>query len=287
MEAHLGLAERTGLDGFRLDTVKHVAMDFWVEHRERTRERLGDDFFLLGEVWGGDPGVLDPWFESDAMDAGFDFGFQGSTLAFVQGRGRPVAYNRYLEKRHRVRDGYHLSHYLSSHDVPTALHMLDGDHTRFRLAVLLQLTTSGIPVIYYGEEVGRRGGDWPDNRSDMPWGDLDVAPGRGLERDEDLRETYRRLIALRREHAALWRGDHAAVAAEADTMAFARTDPETGEVVVVAVNRATEPAVVDLDAPESWSDAVRDAWNERSVEIADGSMRIEVPALSAAILVEE
>src|SRR5207253_11001882 len=64
---------------------------------------LGADFFLLGEVWGGDGEVLDPWFEPDEIDAGFDFGFSGSVIAFLQGRGRTVAFNRYLEKRGKVR----------------------------------------------------------------------------------------------------------------------------------------------------------------------------------------
>ncbi|HEV2846517.1 MAG TPA: alpha-amylase family glycosyl hydrolase, partial [Thermoanaerobaculia bacterium] len=54
LEAHIALAGRVGLDGFRLDTVKHVTHDFWREHRRRTRERLGKDFFLIGEVWVGD-----------------------------------------------------------------------------------------------------------------------------------------------------------------------------------------------------------------------------------------
>jgi len=98
-EAHLGLAERTGLDGFRLDTVKHVDHRFWQEHRVRTRGRLGNDFFLLGEVWGGDAESLDPWFAPDEMDAGFDFGFQGSAIAWLQGRGRTVAFDRYLKGR--------------------------------------------------------------------------------------------------------------------------------------------------------------------------------------------
>ena len=42
-------------------------------------------------------------------------------------------------------------------------------------------------MIYYGEEVGRPGGDWPDNRSDMPWGDRKILPGAGKPRDEALR----------------------------------------------------------------------------------------------------
>ena len=126
MDAHLGLAARVGLDGFRLDTVKHVDHSFWQEHRRRTRDELGDGFFLVGEVWGGDAQSLDPWFSGDEMDAGFDFGFQGSVLAWVEGRGRTVAFDRYLKSRETVRDGHLLAHFLSSHDVPGALYQLQG-----------------------------------------------------------------------------------------------------------------------------------------------------------------
>ncbi len=206
MAAHLGLAKRVGLDGFRLDTVKHVDHPFWQEHRKRIREQIGEDFFLIGEVWGGDAQSLDPWFDGDEMDAGFDFSFQGSALGWVQGRGRTVAFDRYLKSREKVRAGHLLSPYLSSHDVPGALFQLDGDRELFRLAAFLELTAAGLPMIYYGEEVGRPGGDWPDNRSDMPWGNRRVQPGAGKPRDEALRADYKKLIAIRRAHKALSRG---------------------------------------------------------------------------------
>ena len=61
------------------------------------------------------------------MDAGFDFAFQGSALGWVQGRGRTVAFDRYLKSREKVRAGHLLSPYLSSHDVPGALFQLKGD----------------------------------------------------------------------------------------------------------------------------------------------------------------
>ncbi|MFY0581700.1 alpha-amylase family glycosyl hydrolase [Cystobacter fuscus] len=230
------------MDGFRLDTVKHVDHAFWREHRRRTREELGKDFFLLGEVWGGDRESLDPWFSGDELDAGFDFGFQGSALAWVQGRGRTVAFDAYLRSRHKVRKGYLLSHFLSSHDVPGALFQLAGDKARFRLAALLQLTTTGMPVIYYGEEVGRPGGDWPANRGDMPWGERRVGPGAGLPRDESLRQFYQKLVALRRAHPALSRGSHQGLATEGDVYTFVRHDPESGDAVVVAVNRGGKKA---------------------------------------------
>jgi glycosidase len=271
LDAQLGWAKRSGIDGFRLDTVKHVDHPFWQEHRKRTRAELGPDFFLLGEVWGGDAEVLDPWFEPDELDAGFDFSFQGSVLGFVQGRGRTVAFNRYLERRHKVRRGHLLAHFLSSHDVTGALYQLKGDLEHFRLAAALQLTTAGIPVIYYGEEVARPGGEWPDNRSDMPWGSRDLLPGAGLPRDEDLRRDYQKLIGIRRAHPALSRGDHAGISTEGDLYVFARRDPQSGDAVVVAINRGREAASASFAAPPEWRGAIVDLMDPSAPGLAAGA----------------
>lgn len=284
LEAHLALAERVGLDGFRLDTVKHVDHPFWREHRRQTRERLGEDFFLIGEVWGGDAASLDPWFAGDEMDAGFDFSFQGSVLGWLAGRGRTVAFDRYLQSRHRARAGFHLAHFLSSHDVAGALSQLGGDREAFRLAALLQLTTVGIPTIYYGEEVARAGGDWPDNRSDMPWGARDVRPGAGQPRDEALREDYRRLIEVRRSHRALQTGAHRLISAEGDLLIFARE--EGSDAVVVAVNRGAAAMRSAIERPSAWAGrAIEDAWRREVVAPAGTEvLEIEVPPRSARIL---
>src|SRR2546428_766773 len=161
LDVQIGWAKRSGIDGFRLDTVKHVDHPFWQEHRKRTRAELSPDFFLLGEVWGGDADVLDPWFGPDELDAGFDFSFQGSVLGFVQGRGRTVAFNRYLEKRQKVRRG----------------------------------------------------------------------------------------------HPALSRGDHAGLSTDGDLYVFARRDVQSGDAVVVAVNRGKEAASASIAAPPEWQSA--------------------------------
>lgn len=285
--AHIPLAKRVGLDGFRLDTVKHVDHPFWQEHRKRTREALGKDFFLIGEVWGGDAQSLDPWFASDEMDAGFEFAFQGSALGWVQGRGRTVAFDRYLKSREKVRAGHLLAPFLSSHDVPTALHILNGDTELFRLAVTLELTAAGIPVVYYGEEVGRRGGDWPDNRSDMPWGGRHVMPGAGKPRDEGLRTYYKQLIAIRRAHLALSRGLHTGLSTDGDLLVFAQRDAASGDAVVVAINRGAAPAAASFDAPAEWgARAVHDALNGGDLpRAADGKVQVTVEPKRARILV--
>jgi alpha-amylase len=279
-------ARRFGLDGFRLDTVKHVDHAFWQEHRRRLRAEVSPSFFLLGEVWGGDAQVLDPWFASDELDAGFDFGFQGSALGWVQGRGRTVAFARYLESRQKVRPGHLLAHFLSSHDVEGALSQLGGDVARFKLAAALQLAVSGLPVVFYGEEVGRDIGKWPSNRSDMPWGERAIRPGAGVRRDEALRTWYRRLLAARRAHPGLSHFVHRTLSAEGDLLVFLREDPARGDAVLVAVNRGDAPAEATVDRPVAWGvRAARDELGGGAAALGEGgTVRVTVPPRTAALL---
>jgi glycosidase len=284
--AQLPWAMRFGLDGFRLDTVKHVDHAFWKEHRRRL-QALRPGFFLLGEVWGGDAEVLDPWFAADELDAGIDFAFRGGAIAWLQGRGRTVAYARALEARGKVRSGHLMAHFLSSHDEEGALALLGGDVARFRQAAVLQLTVTGLPVIFYGEEVGRRIGKWPENRSDMPWGERAVKPGAGVARDEALRAFYQRLVAVRRGHVALTRGLHRTLATDGDLLVFLREDPASGDAVVVAVNRGDAPVTARLARPPGWgARKAADALGVSAVtDAGDGAVSVLVGPRGAAVLV--
>ena len=286
LDAQLGLAARTGLDGFRLDTVKHVEHEFWQRHRRESRARIGPDFYLLGEVWGGSAAVLDDYFENDELDAGFDFTFKGSCESYVQGKGRTIAFAAYLEKRHKVREGYQLAHYLSSHDEPMALYNLGGDLDAFRLCVALQMTSLGIPMIYYGEEVARSGSVWPLNRNDMPWGDRDLWPGKGLERDEALRAYYKRLIEIRRQNPALWRGGFRRLSSDGDLLVFERADALSGNTVIVAVNRGTTEASASVTAPEGWPRAL-ESLSGAGLGVDGGMLSLVVPSRSAQIYVRQ
>lgn len=288
MKAHLGLAKRVGLDGFRLDTVKHVDHPFWKEHRQRIRTEISNNFFLLGEVWGGDPKVLDPWFEGDEMDAGFDFSFQGNVISFLLGRGRTIAFDRYLKSRESIRNGYLISQFLSSHDVNGGLNQLGGDVNLFRLAALLEFTTVGIPMIYYGEEVARIGGDWPDNRSDMPWGNLDILPGKGKPRDENLRKDYQKLIGIRRAHLSLSRGTHNSISSEGDVLVFSRTYAQSGDIVIVAINRGTASSKITIPMPSEWiGQNVKNVWNDQATSMSGSNIETELAPQSAGIFVAD
>lgn len=285
IDAMVKLAKETGIDGFRLDTVKHVEHDFWQLHRKRLSKEVGEDFFLLGEVWGGSAAVLDSWFENDEIDAGFDFTFRGNCEAFVNGNGRSIAFAKYLEKRHRVREGYFLSHYLSSHDEPMMLHNLKQDKNKFRLCVALQMTTLGIPVIYYGEEVGRKGGDFPLNRSDMPWGSANILPGKGQQQDVELLAFYKQWIQIRKSYSALSQGKFQLLTHNSNQFAFARTLPRLEDSVIVLVNRERSLATLNFRLPEKWQGLTfLDVRTQAKHTASTGNLITEIPPLSVVVL---
>ncbi len=288
LNANIELARYSGVDGFRLDTYKHVASDFWAEHRKRTRA-LKSDFFLLAEQWGGTVESLDGFFQRDEVDSGFDFSFKGSCEGFVTGRGRAVAYGAYLGKRHKVRPGYILAHYLSSHDEPMALANLGRDREKFRVCAALQMTSLGMPVIYYGEEVARGGSEWPTNRNDMPWGKRDILPGAGIERDEAMRDFYKALIKLRKQHKALTRGDYTLLTGPQDPLlAFVRTDAATDNRVLVLANRDGEARAADYPLPAGWTAAqLVDQLSGEVVALSEGRLRVSVPPRSVRIFAAE
>ncbi len=251
-EAHVGLAERTGLDGFRLDTVKHVGHDFWARHAARVRARLGPDFLLLGEVWGADKYLARPYLDSGEMDALFDFGFRDHTLRFLTGVENAARYGRYLSRRHALERGF-LAPFLSNHDLPMMLAMLRGDTDRLLLGMALLFSVEGMPVLAWGEAVGRRGGPWPDNRGVMPWGERPIPPGAGLARDEALRRKIQALIALRQALPALRAPDLSVLVAEGGLLVYRR-----GADLLVVLNRGPEPRAVTL--PEGRWDVL---WSSR------------------------
>lgn len=132
------------------------------------------------------------------------------------------------------------------------------------MCVAVQMTTLGMPVIYYGEEVARGGSEWPLNRNDMPWGEQDIRPGKGVARDEAMRAYYKQLIALRKSHPALTRGDFQLLTGAQDpALAYVRHDAQSKDSVLVIANRGDTPLAVSHMLPASWvGDAMADAVSD-------------------------
>lgn len=275
-DAHIRLAERTGLDGFRLDTAKHITHEFWQAHRAEVNARLGEDFLLIGEVWDGDRFLAKSYFKNNEVDALFDFSFRDRTQKFLTGVYDAAKMGRYLAQRHDTLKDYYLAPFLSNHDMPMILATIRADKDLLAIAATLLMTIEGPPIIAWGEELGRRGGMWPDNREVMPWGERDILPGVGFSRDEALREKFQQLITLRKAYPSLRGDSYGVLFSDKDVLVYAR-----GDDTIVSINRSTEAREISV---EGMTDT---QWNLAFTSMPDTRATIfSLPARSARIFVK-
>ena len=213
---------------------------------------------LVGEIWR----VAPEWVSGDRFDALMNYPLTEAILGFATGphldrrmlgfhheyseHVRPmdaVAFAARLDELHGAYDPDVVAaqlDLLSSHDTPRFITLAGGDRASLRLATLLQMTVTGAPCIYYGDEVGMEGGPDPDCRRAFP---PDPAAW-----DADLLAFFRGAVALRTARPALRRGAQRTIVAVGGCHVHART--LDGESVVVAVNVGEDEARVAVDVPE-------------------------------------
>jgi pullulanase-type alpha-1,6-glucosidase len=259
-----------GIDGFRIDTVKHVNLEFWQAFIPGIRAeaaRIGnDDFFAFGEVFDGDPRFTSRYTTKGRLQAALDFPFQGRAQGFVTGRETTALRDVFAaDDWHIDGDGnnYSAPTFLSNHDIGRiGLGVTNGVQgisdterlARVQLANTLMFTSRGQPVVYYGDEQGfvGDGGD-KDARQDMfpskvaSYNDDDLIGTTATTADDNFDRShplYRwiaRVARLRADNPALADGAqiHRYASNSPGILAFSRVDRATGREYVVALNSAT------------------------------------------------
>ena len=135
---------------------------------------------------------------------------------------------------------------LDSHDVSRFLSVCGGDKRRYRLAVLFLMTFVGMPMLFYGDELGIEGVAELDYRSPMPWGGGDT----------QLRDFVRRAIALRHERSELRHGDFRVISARPGSGLLAFERRCGGKAVAVCLNAAGTPAQAPVCGETLWADGL-------------------------------
>jgi glycosidase len=229
------------------------------------------------------------------FDSTMNYIFRNSVLAYAAGGdARELVAQLELVREHYPPPAFHaLMNLLSSHDQPRSLHELgwrsetdsDADRAaesrakrRLALAVFFQMSYPGAPAVYYGDEVGVTGGADPDNRRPYPWPDLGGRP------DEALHALFRRLIAMRREHAVLRRGElHAPLHVDAEVVVLLRRLGERW--AVTATNNAEQPRTVSVTLPAEAPAGFVDALTGERVRAHARRLEFAVPAVFGSALV--
>jgi glycosidase len=169
--------------------------------------------------------------------------------------------------------------FLGLHDVTRFMNEKGATIEGLKLAFTYLLTTRGIPMLYYGDEIALPGGNDPDNRRDFPGGwkedsrNAFTAEGRTPD-ESDVFEHVRKLTRLRREWPDLRNGTLTELAITENAYAYSRGD------VIVALNNGKQEESLDLPLkPGTWHDALG--------TLGDVSAHLTLPPRSAAILVKK
>ncbi|TNE84456.1 MAG: alpha-amylase [Deltaproteobacteria bacterium] len=204
----------TNIDGYRIDTVKHVEHSFWQQFNPAMRQAALDggkeNFLQFGEVFDGDDALIGSYTFDGELDSLFYFSHKFQVFDDIFKRGGPTQsiQRLYAERATNYHnaphaDGIGLSPqeamvtFIDNHDIPRFLYD-QPEPAALKAALGYLLTMDGIPCIYYGTEQGFAGGNDPANREPL-WGS-------GFATDGELFTWTRDLIALRKEHVALRRG---------------------------------------------------------------------------------
>ncbi|HEV8039921.1 MAG TPA: alpha-amylase family glycosyl hydrolase [Bryobacteraceae bacterium] len=278
----------TGLDGIRQDTLPYVPRKFWRDWSTAIKKEY-PNFRVVGEMFDGDPGLVS-FFQGgekrfDGVDSGidalFDFpSFYPIRRAFAEGKSiRELA--TMLGHDYLYPNPNNLVTFLGLHDVARFMNEPGATVDGLNLAFTYLLTSRGIPMVYYGDEIGMPGGNDPDNRRDFPGGwkedarNAFAAQGRTPDQQRVF-EHVRKLAQLRQQYPDLRHGALKQLGATDDVYLFTR-----GELIIMFNNGVKPASVIAPAASGTWRDLLDVVGNTPA---RDDVLTVTLPARSAAIM---
>ena len=309
---------RYGIDGFRIDTAKHVDPYFfgrWLPLVQATASAAGrPQFTSFGEAWIDDAAQLSEMMLARQLPSVLDFPYQAAARAFVTGRSGGGLLKALFEEddyyTSSSTNAYGLTTFLGNHDMGRIGFFLTTDTQatgqplleRALLAHDLLYLTRGVPVVYYGDEVGMTGsGDGTDKRArqDMfptavqDWqreeriGGAPIGTGSSFAEDSALEARLRQLSTLRAEHPALASGAMITRYGAGGVYAASRIDAARRVEYVVAFNSSDEAASVSVPTSTPTATWRPLAGGTATSSDSAGSARLALPPRSSVVLVAD
>ncbi|HEY2749301.1 MAG TPA: alpha-amylase family glycosyl hydrolase, partial [Polyangia bacterium] len=300
-------AQEADVDGFRVDAVKHFLLAATVRLRSKLHDRFewaGPLFYLVGETFDGDRGLIESFIGPHALDAQFDFPIY---FDLINSLATYSASLRTLEASTAASDATFgdapMSPFIGNHDVArflsTAAGMLTSDpqgeawsgppaapatedaYFKQRLALTFVATSPGVPLIYYGDEYGQPGAGDPDNRRFMKWSGYSAF-------EQSTLDVVTKLGAARAELVALRRGDRKTLWIDDDHYVYARTTTNK-DVAIVVLNRDfnatwTQAVPVPSYVPLADGTVLHDRLGGPDVTVTGGTIPISQGIHSSAVL---
>ncbi|WP_367182161.1 alpha-amylase family glycosyl hydrolase [uncultured Arthrobacter sp.] len=306
-----------GVDGFRIDTMKHVDDGFWQEFGpdvlEFARDQGKDEFFMFGEVFDTTKDFTSQYTTRNSMQAVLDFPFQEAARSFASRGADAQQLEQFFIGDDWYTDAdsnaYSLPTFLGNHDMGRIGGFVAADNpdagedellARDELAHELMYFSRGNPVIYYGDEQGFTGpgGDQDarqtlfasqvaDYLDDDLLGTEATHAQDNFNTEHPLYQSIGTLAEVTEEHPALRNGahQHRYASEGAGIYAFSRIDTERQREYVVALNNSEEAQTAEIPTymPSRTFKSVYGEGEDRVKSARDGSLTVTVPPLSAVV----
>jgi glycosidase len=306
--------ERFHVDGFRVDTAKHVNEAFfrlWVPKiRAEARERGIADFPIFGEVTVNDAIDLADYVRSRGLPQVLDFPFQQVASAYAAGfsGAKGIAQRLDDDDYFRLPDGSDPAFptFLGNHDMGRAAQQVLAQAPGLSPAALLRhvllgydllYLLRGAPVVMYGDEVGMigSGGDKAARQDMFPtqvseWrtearvGSAPIGAGSSFDvTDNPIETQLDTLSGLRDRYPALATGASVVRYASGPVLVVSRIDVSTGGEVVAAFNNGDSPARVTVAAGTPGSTWSVDFGGGTATAGAGARLTLTIPPVSAIL----
>jgi len=282
-----------GIDGYRIDTVKHTEDDIWADlwkQAEKAYETYKGshsdpvydqdiEFYMVGEVYNY---YISGGREFDYGDRKVDFfssGFKSLiNFDFKTDAEKPYEeiFSKYDTLLHSQLKGKSIVNYISSHDDGGPF---DKERKRSKEAATKLLLCPGGTQIYYGDETARSLSVEADGdatlRSFMNWDELaDDSIIHGESRQSILRH-WQKLGAFRRDNPAIGAGRHYMISA--NPYVFRRYRKMSKNNVVVGLDLPLGKKRVPVGDSFAEAEKIRDAYGDVIVEVTEGYVELDTP----------
>ncbi|QNV59494.1 Beta/alpha-amylase [Paenibacillus polymyxa E681] len=256
------LLNESGVDGLRVDTVKHVPKGFLKDFDQAANT------FTIGEIFSSAPAYVGDY--TRYLDAALDFPMY-YTIKDVFGHDQSMKKikERYSDDRY-YRDAQTNGVFIDNHDVKRFLNDASGKPganydkwPQLKAALGFTLTSRGIPIIYQGTEQGFSGGDDPANRENVVFN-----------ANHDLYQYIAKLNRVRNSHPALQNGSQKEKWVDDSFYSFQRS--KNGDEAIVLINNSWSSQTRTIGNFDNLSNGTRltNQLSNDSIQINNGSITV-------------
>lgn len=294
--------KKFGLDGYRHDASKHIPLSFWRALTEKlVREVVegeGRNVFQIGETYGARE-LIASYIGSGALDAQFDFPFYFDTRNVLLEDDQAMSDLADILQQSLDNFGHQhpMGNITGNHDQPRFISLAGGGlkrdendreagfsrtvevgdpvgYDKLKLLQAINVAVPGIPVNYYGDEIGMPGAGDPDSRRMMRFSGLS-------EKEQGTFDAVQKLLQMRRAQMPLLYGTTEVVYADKKALVIRRQYLD--QVILACFNKSQEQHIIVIEGGEK---AFKSLLSQEDAKVGgDYLLKLELPSMGYDFLI--